>query len=241
MNVLLFIITIVVSFIIVRLGAIAFELTGLQWSLAKFQSLSCFTGTGFTTKEAELITGHPQRRRIATVLIILGHAGFITLVATFANSLTASKLIPNIKIPFLHLALPAAILPWANLAIIVVIVYILYRFSANAKIAKKITNFLRRRLIQQDVVKRVTFEELAVSTGGYGITSIDIHKDSPIVDKLLKDSGLKEHDVTVLVIERDKKSTPNPSANTKILAGDTLICFGRLAKIKKTIYRSVEK
>lgn len=241
MNVFLFIVTIIVSFIAVRLGAIAFELTGLQWSLAKFQSLSCFTGTGFTTKEAELITGHPQRRRIATVLMILGHAGFITLVATFANSLTVSKLLPQIKIPFIHLDLPAGILPWANLAIIVIVVYILYRLSTHAKIAKKITEFLRRRLIQKDVVKRVTFEELAVSTGGYGVTSIDIQKDSSIVDKSLKDSGLKEHDVTVLVIERNKKSTPNPSANTKILAGDTLICFGKLSKIKKTIHHSVEK
>jgi len=63
MNLILFIAILIVSFIVVRIGAIAFELTGLEWSLAKFQALSCFTGTGFTTKEAELITGHPQRRR----------------------------------------------------------------------------------------------------------------------------------------------------------------------------------
>jgi hypothetical protein len=67
MNLLIFIIILIVSFIIVRIGAIAFTMTGLEWSLATFQSLSCFTGTGFTTKEAELITGHPQRRRIASL------------------------------------------------------------------------------------------------------------------------------------------------------------------------------
>lgn len=60
MNLLLFIVVVVISFIMVRIGAIAFQLTGLEWSLAKFQSLSCFSGTGFTTKEAELITGNPQ-------------------------------------------------------------------------------------------------------------------------------------------------------------------------------------
>ena len=69
MNLILFIIAIVAAFIIVRIGAIAFQLTGLEWSLAKFQALSCFTSTGFTTKEAELITGNPQRRRIASILI----------------------------------------------------------------------------------------------------------------------------------------------------------------------------
>ncbi|MBN2457079.1 MAG: DUF2179 domain-containing protein [Sedimentisphaerales bacterium] len=80
MNVMLFIIVVIASFIIVRIGAIAFQLTGLEWSLAKFQSLSYFSGTGFTTREAELVTGHPQRRRIATVLIILGNAGLVRVV-----------------------------------------------------------------------------------------------------------------------------------------------------------------
>jgi len=87
MNVMLFIIVVVASFIIVRIGAIAFQLTGLEWSLAKFQSLSCFSGTGFTTREAELVTGHPQRRRIATVLIVLGNAGFIIMIASVGNNM----------------------------------------------------------------------------------------------------------------------------------------------------------
>ena len=55
MNLAIFIIVLIVSFVIVRIGAIAFQITGLEWSLAKFQALSCFTATGFTTKEAELI------------------------------------------------------------------------------------------------------------------------------------------------------------------------------------------
>ena len=67
MNLLLFITVFVISFIIVRTGAIAFQLTGLEWSQAKFQALSCFTSTGFTTKEAELVTGDKQRRRIASL------------------------------------------------------------------------------------------------------------------------------------------------------------------------------
>ncbi|MHC4256266.1 MAG: TrkA C-terminal domain-containing protein, partial [Planctomycetota bacterium] len=67
MGLFLFIIVLVVSFIAVRIGAIAFQLTGLNWELAKFQALSCFTGTGFTTRESELIVGHGQRRKIASV------------------------------------------------------------------------------------------------------------------------------------------------------------------------------
>ena len=60
-NLILFILVLLSSFIIVQIGGIAFELTGLEWSIAKFQALSCFSGTGFTTKEAELITRNPKR------------------------------------------------------------------------------------------------------------------------------------------------------------------------------------
>lgn len=37
MNLILFVLTLAISFIIVRGGAIAFQLTGLEWSLANFQ------------------------------------------------------------------------------------------------------------------------------------------------------------------------------------------------------------
>lgn len=59
MNLFLFIFAILISFIVVRIGAVAFELTGLEWSIAKFQALSCFTGTGFTTRESELVLMSP--------------------------------------------------------------------------------------------------------------------------------------------------------------------------------------
>ena len=118
MNLLLFIVALVVSFIAVRIGAIAFELTGLEWSLAKFQSLSCFSGTGFTTREAELAVGNPQRRRIASVLMILGNAGLLTLIATFANTLRPELTSTAFTIPFVNLIIPSSIIPFINLLLL---------------------------------------------------------------------------------------------------------------------------
>ena len=83
----LFIFTIIVVFFIVQIGAIAFELTGMTWQQAKFQALSCFTSTGFTTRESELVTRNPQRRKVASVIMILGHAGNLSILATFVNYL----------------------------------------------------------------------------------------------------------------------------------------------------------
>ncbi len=218
MNLLLFIIILIVSFVVVRIGAIAFELTGLESSLAKFQALSCFTGTGFTTKEAELITGNPQRRHIASVLIVLGHAGFVTLIATFANSLRTD-----------------IIMPWINLAILAIAVYIIYKIFTHTKFAGKLTDALRARIVKQEIIKPVTFEELMVLTGGYGVSSVEIGQNSPILNKTIIETDLRSHDIMILVIERNGETIPNPSADTRILLDDRVICFGRLSNIRKQL------
>ena len=217
MNLLLFIVILSVSFIVVRIGAIAFELTGLEKSLARFQALSCFTGTGFTTKEAELITGNPQRRRIASALMILGKAGLVTLIATFANSLRANAL------------------SWINLLIILAFIYAIYRILTYTKMGRKLTDVLKAHIVRKEIIKPVSFEELVVATAGYGISKVEICKDNPILDKTLLDSNLKKFDILVLAVERGEEIIPNPRADTKILLGDKLICFGKLENIRKKL------
>lgn len=236
MSWIIFIIVLIVSFIIVRIGAIAFQLTGLEWSLAKFQSLSCFTGTGFTTREAELITANKQRRRIASTLMVLGNAGLVIMIATFANSLSPQQaILRRLTEPILPFAVPPYLVQWVNLLIIAVAVVVIYKVFTNPKFSKKLTNFLRRKVIRKEIFTPASFEELMLATGGYGVTKIDIRAGSPVLDKTLSESQLRSHDITVLAITRGEKTTPNPSANTKIILGDELMCFGKLENIRNRI------
>jgi len=231
MNLVLFISVLIISFIIVRIGAIAFQMTGLEWSVAKFQALSCFTATGFTTREAEMITTHPRRRRIATVLIVLGHAGLVTMIATFANSLRPR--VEELPIPLLPIDIPKSALPLINLAVILVAIYVIYKVFTNTKFAQRLTNALRKRIVKSDIIKPVTCEELVIATGGYGVSKIQIRKGHPVLDKALSESELRKDDITVLAIIRADKTIPNPIADTKIISGDELICFGKLVNIRK--------
>ena len=233
MNLVLFITVLIVSFIIVRIGAIAFQLTGIEWSLAKFQALSCFTATGFTTKESELITSDLRRRRIATVLIVFGHAGFVTMVATFANSLRPQS--TNWSIPLLPGYIPPWLQPLTSLTIIVAAIFIIYKIFSNTTFARRLTNLLRNRIIKKEMIKSVSFEELAVATGGYGVSRIKIRENNPILGKALSESELRKDDITVLAIVRAERTIPNPLADTKILSGDELICFGKLGIIRKKL------
>jgi Trk-type K+ transport system membrane component len=49
-----------ISFLIIRAAAVALMMTGMDEKKAKFQALSAFSGTGFTTKEAESVINNPR-------------------------------------------------------------------------------------------------------------------------------------------------------------------------------------
>lgn len=235
MNTTLFVIFLITSFVVVRIGAIAFQLTGLEWSLAKFQALSCFSGTGFTTKESELIVSNPQRRKIASVLIVLGNAGLVTMIATFANSIRPRAAGTKISLPFLKDFMPAAWVPPISLVIIAVLMFIIYKLFTNQKFLGKLTKILRKFILKKNIIKSVTFEELLVSTGGYGVSRIMVCSNSPIINKTLSEAKLRSHDVNILAIVRNRETIPNPSADMAFMLDDELICFGKLDNIQSKI------
>lgn len=71
-SVVLLLAIVAASLVCVRTGAVALERTGIGPEKARFQALSAFTNTGFTTREAEEITRFPIRRKIIAILIVLG-------------------------------------------------------------------------------------------------------------------------------------------------------------------------
>jgi len=229
MNLILFVVALVASFIVVRIGAIAFQLTGLEWSLAKFQALSCFSGTGFTTREAELIVGHPRRRKIASILMVLGNAGLVMLIATFANSIRPRIAGASSWFGWLWRGLG----PLVNLLIISGAVFLTWRFFTRSRKAKVLTDYLRAKVRRSGIVEPVSVEELMVASGGYGVVRAQIQEGSPLVGRTLAKSGLRARDITVLVVRRDNQPTANPPADTRVQAGDSLLCFGNLDQMRK--------
>jgi len=231
-SLILFVLSIFISFTVVRIGGIALELTGLEWSLAKYQALSLFTGTGFTTRESELVTATPQRRRIASVLMVVGNAGLVTLIATLANSIRAPTALEQLTIPFIDLVFPSTWVPLINLVVIALTVLLAYRAFAWLHQTGRLTNFIRRRLLKRRMVQPVNYEELLVSTGGYGISKVEVLAANPYAGQELRGTKLRQRDITVLAIERGQELIPNPGAEATIAVGDRLICFGRLGRIK---------
>ena len=83
---LLLSVAVLIILIIVKIGSIAFQFTGMEPKMAMFQSLSAFTNTGFTTSSAESVVQHPRRRTIASIMIVMGYIGIIGLIVTMVRS-----------------------------------------------------------------------------------------------------------------------------------------------------------
>ena len=73
---LLFTFIIIVYWIIVELFTFFFHLTGLTADRSRFQVISLLTGTGFTTRESELVLSTRRRRRLARVTMLMKVAQF---------------------------------------------------------------------------------------------------------------------------------------------------------------------
>jgi hypothetical protein len=230
---LMFGLTLVVAFVIVRIGAIAFELTGINWSQALFQAISCFTGTGYTTHEAELIADHPQRRRIASTLMILGNASWVTLVvafATYLNQRLREDAVGRVNLEWwgLHFSVPTAALQIGKMILALAIVYLLYRFFVKSWAWDRLAGVIRQHMKIRGVITPIAFEEMTVGKKGYGILKLKLSEESKLCGKSLMESGLrKDFDLQVLAIERDDEILPNPNPSEILRVNDHLLCFGR--------------
>ena len=234
----LFALTVVVVIVMVRIGAIAFELTGMPWEQAKFQALSCFTLTGFTTREAQMVTRHPQRKKIAALMMIIGYAGSISLIATFVNFLRPIFEVGHgyYNIPLTGIWMPVFLFQIAKLAFLVIFLLLIFRFFSKSKLWENVSMRIRERIRKANLINNVTFEDMAIGEKGFGIIRIAVNEKDDFSGKTIAESGFKKvTSAQILTIERGLEVIPNPKPVEMILPGDVLYCFGDRKLLKKVL------
>jgi TrkA family protein len=225
-------IIVAIALLIVRIGATALMMTGLSRDVAEFQAISCFFGVGFTTNEAEMIVGHPTRRRIAQHLIISGNIGLTGALGTVIMTLTKDE--PewiNDRIPdalensfFLKLGL---------ILIAILIIGGIFRL----KIVKRILE----RLIQASLkkfhnVRAIDYETVLRSSDGYAVIQFEIECGHPMIGRTLAGVMLGSKGVLVLGIKRAiGEYIGAPHATTEILEKDVLTVYGQEDAILKAL------
>lgn len=210
-------ITILVSFIIVRVGGFALQLTGIEPDVARFQALSAFTGTGFTTREAERVVGHRIRRRIVTILIIFGNAGTVTVIATLVASFTQVE-------DYMWF--------FIRLAIIIGGIFGLYQLVIRSNVGQRILDRLQKPIVNRILRGTPAVEEVFHVEKDWGISLVMIKGNSESVG-LSVANITAEGDIEVLGINRAGSYLTRPDREEKIVEGDRLLVYANRRSVKR--------
>jgi hypothetical protein len=219
MSLVILLLVIVISALIIKVGAIALRMTGIDRETAGFQALSAFTGTGFTTSEAENIVNHPDRRRIVKTLMILGNAGIVSALAMLFLSLQGSDVTNAL----------------AKFGVIGLLALLLLAFPLSKGLDNIFENFIMKRLSRSTHFSMGAFSQIMRFARGYGIAELIVSESDLLAGKTLAESGLTSSDILVLAIRRKHSMITTPKALEQILPEDRLVCFGPLENIASAV------
>ncbi|MBU2540468.1 MAG: TrkA C-terminal domain-containing protein [Candidatus Omnitrophica bacterium] len=213
---------IVTTFIIVALSAImeiaatALKLTGINLHIARFQALSALTGTGFTTREAESIMEHRQRRIIIMILMIVGPIGFLTILGSVLVSIREDI--------FLY-----------ELLSILVVIFIILRIFKSKFIGSIFHKIVERQIKKRRLFRKVILEEVLTLDENLGVCEFIVTENSKVVEKKLLDTNFKNEGFIVLAIERGDGVLSAPKGSETIQKGDRLVVFGNVKNMKQEL------
>lgn len=202
---------IVIVMLVIEIAAVLMRTTGLERDIARFQVVSLLTGTGFTTKESELILGHPVRRRIGIFLILFGGFSFAVVVSAIATIMA-----PGFRLPYLAVSGGALALVWL----------VLRSPRSVELLTKKFTKPLEetfevRELPIQDVLLR---EE----TDDFLEVPIGPNSDAAgrTMNEICADGANDRCDLNLLYIKRGELCIRKERMDTPLEPGDVLYVYG---------------
>ena len=103
--------------------------------------------------------------------------------------------------------------------------------ATNLDIAGSIIDYISNQVAFPELDVR---QRLTVSTG-YGVAELLVKDDSHLIGSTIRDSKLRENDITVLTLHRGTEVIPNPKESRVLESGDRLLCFGKLESMRSMI------
>ncbi len=200
-----------VSLLITRIATVALVNTGLSRESARFQARSAFSGSGFTTAEAEHVVRHPVRRRIIMLLMLLGNAGIVTVISSLILSFVGS--------PGVGQTVERAVVLGLGLVL-------LWGVATSRWIDRHLSRLIEaalRRWTQLDVADYAGLLHLA---RGYRVVEMAIEEGDWLAGQKLDELELSREGILVLGVERDQRYLGTPRGRTRLLAGDRLVLYG---------------
>ncbi len=221
---LLFSFVILVYWVIAELFTFFFRLTGLTAERARFQVTSLLTGTGFTTKESEIIMTSPRRRRLARATMLFGYVFTVTIVSALINVFLSMKSIQAENQMFI-LLIPLGI---------VALIFVFMRVpTVHAWGDRQL-----RRLADRIFDRKETFNAVLLidSLGSESIAQVTLRQIPDEYNGVsLAETKLRaETGILVMLVEHPGGKPEAAPANTVFEPGDKLTVFGNYKTICRT-------
>lgn len=208
----------VVSLLLTRMASLALTHTGLSRQAAAFQARSAFTGVGFTTNESEKVVNHPVRRRILLMLMLLGNAGVVTVIAT-------------LLIGFLKE--PGGSSLWLRAGLLALGLGGLIALSMSQRLDRLLSRLVLWALKRYTSLNVRDYAALLHLAGEFAIGELYVQEKDWMAQRSLEKLKLPEEGILVLAITRsDGVFLGAPKGNTVLLPGDTLVVYGRTSRIQ---------
>ncbi|GAV23085.1 cation:proton antiporter regulatory subunit [Carboxydothermus pertinax] len=215
MSLIILVLTFYLMVLIVEIAAIILKSTGLDMGKARFQALSALTSVGFTTRESELITQHPIRRKVISVLMVLSYLGMATVVGSVFGSWTR-KITP-------HQVLIAGSIFVGGFLLV-----------SNRYLVNLLEKSLEKQIKKSFLHHHPIWEVLRLSDE-YGVAEFVLHPEAPLVGQSIADSKIRDKGIFIMAIERGNSFIHSPRGKEVLEAGDKLIVYGKTESIKNCL------
>lgn len=214
------IVILTISILVTKVATIALMHTGLSRQSAKFQARSAFTGVGYATQEAENLVNHPVRRKIIMMLMLLGNAGIVSVIATLMLTFLDDK-DPTLNLTARLLLLAGGI----------ILLLILFNSKLVNRGLSKVIHYALQRYTKLNVQDYSGLLHLA---GEYEISEIYVEEDDWLAKKDLATLALPKEGLFILGINRKNGTYLGiPGPQSIICPGDTLVIYGRATAIRR--------
>lgn len=208
-----------VSLLITRVATVALTATGLSRESARFQARSAFSGSGFTTSESEAVVRHPVRRRVIMLLMLVGNAGIVAVIASFV-------------LTFVEPA-PGA-LPWVRIGTLLIGLLGLLALANSRLVDRWVTALTMRALQRWTDLDARDYAGLLHVGGDYLVTELLVRPGDWLAERDLESLALRREGAVLLGIERpDGTYLGVPHGDATIHAGDVLVLYARRGVIAR--------
>ncbi len=205
----------VLSLLAIRTGAAALMMTGMSEDAAQFQSLSAFSGTGFTTSEAERCVTDPVRRAIVARLIRLGSVGVVTAITSLILSLA-----------------DAGESTTSRLLVILASVIVIIALARSRRLERWLTPLLQRVLARTSSLELTDYIDLLHIPDDYRVGEVEVREGSWLADRRVEELELDSEGVVVLgIVRRGGDYLGTAPREAQLEQGDRLVLYGRKERL----------